>query len=181
MRSIIQAFAIIIFKIWYYLSLIFQRLPVKFSPQIPPLSRSLASSWKSSPSVQVQCLWENCSMGSQFCWEGSVLLTCFLVFAHERAEMDVFGLSYFARVLVFCFHHTSLTSLDRAQSCKSEWNLLFLILFSDLSNLVFWVFLRKAGGVVTQCWTLSNVFESNSRCGFQIDEANSRCSLTNAG
>ena len=43
----------------------------------------------------------------------------FLMFAHERAEMDVFGLFYFAPVLVFCFHRTSLLSLDNAQSCKS--------------------------------------------------------------
>ena len=42
------------------------------------------------------------------------------MFAHERAEIDVFGLLYFGLVLVFCFHRTSILSLDHAQSCKSE-------------------------------------------------------------
>ena len=30
-------------------------------------------------------------------------------------------------------------------------------------------------------WTLSNVFESYSRCGFHTDEPNSWCDLTNVG
>ena len=48
----------------------------------------------------------------------------------------------FAPVLVICFHRTSWPSLDRVQSCKSGCNLLYLVLFSGLSNLVFWV-IRK--------------------------------------
>ena len=37
MPTIIQAFALIFLKIWYYLSFIFKGLPVKCSPQIPLL------------------------------------------------------------------------------------------------------------------------------------------------
>ena len=41
------------------------------------------------------------------------------MFALERAEIDVYGLYCYDPVLVFCFHRTSLLSLDRAQSFKS--------------------------------------------------------------
>ena len=71
-----------------------------------------------------------------------------LMLAHERAEMDVYGMFYFALVLVFFFYRTSFPSLDHAESCKSEWSCLFLVLFSDPSNQIFRVFLRKAGGVI---------------------------------
>ena len=86
----------------------------------------------------------------------------------ERAGMDVFGLLYFYLILVFCFHCTSLPYLDRVQSCKSLWNRLFRVLFSGLSNLVFRVFLRKAGGVILS-WCehflkfLSRILDGGSR------------------
>ena len=88
-------------------------------------------------------------------------LGCFLMFAHERAELDV--LFYFAPVLVFCFHRNSLPSLDHTQSWKSVWNCLFIVLFSVLSYLksfksffarqLEWFFVR-----VAIRWTLSIVY-----------------------
>ena len=81
-------------------------------------------------------------------FHGVAILARFLIFAHERAEMDVIGLFYFAQVLVFCFHSTSLPSLDHAQSCKSVKNHLFLVLFSSQSNQLFRVFFRKASCVI---------------------------------
>ena len=60
----------------------------------------------------------------------------------------------FAPVLVFCFHGTSLFSLDHIQSCKSVWNRNFLVFFSGLSNQVFRTFFCKAGRVILSWWML---------------------------
>ena len=54
-------------------------------------------------------------MGPPFCLERSVFSARFMMFAHERAEMDFFGVLYFARVLVFCFCRSNCPSLDHAQ------------------------------------------------------------------
>ena len=51
------------------------------------------------------------------------------------------------------FHRTSLPSLEHVQSCKSRLNLLFLVLFSCLSNLFFLVYFRKKGSVIDS-WEL---------------------------
>ena len=75
----------------------------------------------------------------------------YLMIAHERVEMDVFGLLNFAPVLVFCFHHTSLPfPRFLCEGCS-------------------------AGR------PLSYVFESYSRCGFHTDKATSMCGLMNVG
>ena len=67
-------------------------------------------------------------MGSRFCWERCVFSAFYLMFAHERAEMNVFGLLYFAPVLVFCFHHISLPFprffCEGCSACKPLWTLL---------------------------------------------------------
>ena len=137
-------------------------------------STSPVCSWKRSPSMQVQFPLADYSIKSPFCWEGNVFAARFMMF-----EIDFFDRLYFARVLVFCFHRTSLPSLDRAQSCKSLWNRFFLVLFSGLLNLVFRVFFRKTGGVILS-WgllcaahflmSLSRILGVGSRLMKQFDE-----------
>ena len=97
----------------------------------------------SLPSVQAQCLWTNCFMVPPFCWEGSAFSALFLMFAHERAEMDFSGLFYFARDLVFCFHRTSLPFLDRVKFCKSGWNYSFSSCFQVCQTLSFEYFFAR--------------------------------------
>ena len=63
--------------------------------------------------------WQNVPRGRHSIEKEVCSLARYLMFALGRAEMDVYGLYCFATVLVFCFRHTSLPSLDHAQSCRS--------------------------------------------------------------
>ena len=109
------------------------------------------------------------------------------MFAQERAEMGVFGRFYFVQVLVYCLHRTSLSFLDHAQSCKSVWNLLILVLFSGMSTQVFRVFFRKTDVVILSWGFLCaghfilsdhelNVFFINPRTRLAFDAAEMTCS-----
>ena len=95
----------------------------------------------------MKCLFENVPLDRD-----SVLkeVCCRLVtWSSTSRKLKSMSTAYivFAPGLVFCFHRTSLLSLDNAQSCKSVWNSLFIVL-SVLSKQVLRVIFRKASGVI---------------------------------